>query len=84
MAESLQRVYGVAFPDTKLLKEWKARQEMAARADHHRIGKVLIAFTFLFFFPFLLLCRTRNFFFSIPGALGPPFFYHTALTSLIN
>ncbi|KAJ3634526.1 hypothetical protein Zmor_011900, partial [Zophobas morio] len=39
MAESLQRVYGVAFPDTKLLKEWKARQEMAARADHHRIGK---------------------------------------------
>ena len=33
-AESLQRVYGISFPDTKQLKEWKHFQEEAAKRDH--------------------------------------------------
>ncbi|CAL8083338.1 unnamed protein product [Calicophoron daubneyi] len=37
-AESLQRVYGVAFPDPKRLKEWKHLQEEAAKRDHRKIG----------------------------------------------
>lgn len=36
--ESLQRVYGVAFPDTKQMKEYQFRMEEAAKRDHRRIG----------------------------------------------
>lgn len=36
---SLQRVYGISFPDKKQLKEWKELQEEAARRDHRVIGK---------------------------------------------
>lgn len=36
--DSLQRVYGISFPDAKLLKKWKALQEEAAKRDHRRIG----------------------------------------------
>lgn len=38
-AESLQRVYGISFPDGKLLKEWHKIQEEAAKRDHRKIGK---------------------------------------------
>lgn len=38
-AESLQRVYGISFPDPKQLKEWKTLQEEAAKRDHRRLGK---------------------------------------------
>ncbi|XP_043195729.1 threonine--tRNA ligase 1, cytoplasmic-like isoform X4 [Amphibalanus amphitrite] len=38
-AESLQRVYGVSFPDTKQLKEWQHFQEEAAKRDHRKIGR---------------------------------------------
>lgn len=38
-AESLQRIYGISFPDNKLMKEWKAFQEAAAKNDHRKIGK---------------------------------------------
>merc|ERR1719220_1563961 len=38
-AESLQRVYGISFPDTKQLKEWKLFQEEAAKRDHRKLGK---------------------------------------------
>lgn len=38
-AESLQRVYGISFPDTKQLKEWEKFQEEAAKRDHRKIGK---------------------------------------------
>jgi len=38
-AESLQRVYGVSFPDTKQLKEWKVFQEEAAKRDHRKLGR---------------------------------------------
>lgn len=39
-AETLQRVYGISFPDTKQLKEWKFQQEEAAKRDHRKIGRV--------------------------------------------
>lgn len=39
-AESLQRVYGISFPDSKLLKEWEKMQEEAARRDHRKLGRV--------------------------------------------
>ena len=39
-AESLQRVYGISFPDPKQMKEWKAFQEEAAKRDHRKIGRV--------------------------------------------
>ncbi|XP_071533468.1 threonine--tRNA ligase 1, cytoplasmic isoform X1 [Panulirus ornatus] len=37
-AESLQRVYGISFPEPKQLKEWKHFQEEAAKRDHRKIG----------------------------------------------
>ena len=37
--ESLQRIYGVSFPDKKLMDEHKKRLEEAARRDHRRLGK---------------------------------------------
>ncbi|PAV75103.1 hypothetical protein WR25_05460 [Diploscapter pachys] len=37
-AESLQRVYGISFPDPKQLKEWQKFQEEAAKRDHRKIG----------------------------------------------
>ncbi|XP_063702115.1 threonine--tRNA ligase 1, cytoplasmic isoform X2 [Culicoides brevitarsis] len=38
-AESLQRVYGISFPDAKQLKEWEKIQEEAAKRDHRKLGK---------------------------------------------
>lgn len=38
-AESLQRVYGISFPDPKQLKEYQKFQEEAAARDHRKIGK---------------------------------------------
>lgn len=38
-AESLQRIYGISFPDNKQLKEWKHLQEEAAKRDHRKLGK---------------------------------------------
>ncbi|XP_059082256.1 threonine--tRNA ligase 1, cytoplasmic-like isoform X1 [Tigriopus californicus] len=38
-AESLQRVYGISFPDPKQMKEWKAFQEEAAKRDHRKLGR---------------------------------------------
>ena len=40
-AESLQRIYGISFPDNKLMKEWKVFQEEAAKRDHRKIGNIL-------------------------------------------
>ena len=57
-AESLQRIYGISFPDAKLLKEWKHFQEEAAKRDHRKIGREQELFMFhelspgsCFFFP---------------------------------
>lgn len=38
-AESLQRIYGISFPDSKQLKEWQKLQEEAAKRDHRKIGR---------------------------------------------
>jgi threonyl-tRNA synthetase len=38
-AESLQRIYGISFPDSKQLKEWQHFQEEAAKRDHRKIGR---------------------------------------------
>lgn len=37
--ETLQRVYGISFPDPKLLKEWEKFQEEAKNRDHRKIGR---------------------------------------------
>ncbi|GAA5828434.1 hypothetical protein JCM11251_006248 [Rhodosporidiobolus azoricus] len=37
--ESLQRIYGISFPDTNQMKEYKKFLEEAAKRDHRRIGK---------------------------------------------
>lgn len=36
--DKLQRVYGISFPDSKQLKEWKIFQEEAAKRDHRKVG----------------------------------------------
>lgn len=36
--DPLQRVYGVAFPDKALLKQWKEFQEQAKQRDHRNLG----------------------------------------------
>ena len=38
--DSLQRVYGISFPDKAQLKEYKVFLEEAAKRDHRKIGKV--------------------------------------------
>ena len=38
-AERLQRIYGISFPNEKMLKEWKHVQEEAAKRDHRKIGR---------------------------------------------
>lgn len=43
-AESLQRIYGISFPDPKQLKEWKHFQEEAAKRDHRKIGRVPVGY----------------------------------------
>jgi len=36
---SLQRVYGISFPNKEKLKEWKAFMKMAEERDHRKIGQ---------------------------------------------
>lgn len=35
----LQRVYGISFPDKKLMKEYNTLRELAAKRDHRKIGE---------------------------------------------
>uniref|UniRef100_A0A8C3SGU5 threonine--tRNA ligase n=1 Tax=Chelydra serpentina TaxID=8475 RepID=A0A8C3SGU5_CHESE len=37
--ETLQRIYGISFPDNKMMKEWEKFQEEAKHRDHRKIGK---------------------------------------------
>lgn len=37
--ETLQRIYGVSFPDANMLKQWERFQEEAKNRDHRKIGK---------------------------------------------
>ncbi|NQU98164.1 threonine--tRNA ligase [Candidatus Woesearchaeota archaeon] len=43
---SLQRIYGVSFPDKKQLNEYLELQKEAEKRDHRKIGKELEWFTF--------------------------------------
>jgi threonyl-tRNA synthetase len=36
--DSLQRVYGISFPDKNQMKEWKHFQEEASKRDHRKLG----------------------------------------------
>lgn len=44
--QMLQRIYGVAFPDKKLLKKHLAQLEEAKKRDHRKIGKEMDLFSF--------------------------------------
>jgi len=44
--EQLQRVYGIAFPDKKLLKEYLHMLEEAEKRDHRKLGQQLDLFSF--------------------------------------
>ncbi|HIN86986.1 MAG TPA: threonine--tRNA ligase [Myxococcales bacterium] len=44
--DSLQRIYGISFPDKKLLKEHLARIEEAKKRDHRKIGREMDLFSF--------------------------------------
>ncbi|MFP4112551.1 MAG: threonine--tRNA ligase [Candidatus Woesearchaeota archaeon] len=44
--KQLQRVYGISFPDKKLLKEYLKVMEEAEKRDHKKIGKELDLFSF--------------------------------------
>ncbi|KAK0173722.1 hypothetical protein PV328_006875 [Microctonus aethiopoides] len=50
-AESLQRVYGISFPQTKQLVEWETLQAEAAKRDHRKIGRDQELFFFHEFSP---------------------------------
>ncbi|RKO98099.1 hypothetical protein CXG81DRAFT_30223 [Caulochytrium protostelioides] len=56
--DSLQRIYGISFPEAKMMKEWQQFMEDAAKRDHRRIGTEQDLFFFhelspgsCFFFP---------------------------------
>ncbi|NTW83282.1 MAG: threonine--tRNA ligase [Chlorobiaceae bacterium] len=42
--EKMQRIYGIAFPSEKILKEYAARIEEAKRRDHRKLGAELELF----------------------------------------
>ncbi len=44
--KQLQRIYGITFPDKKLLKEYLIKIEEAEKRDHRKIGKELNLFSF--------------------------------------
>jgi len=44
--KQLTRIYGVSFPDKKLLKEYLFRIEEAEKRDHRKLGKELNLFSF--------------------------------------
>lgn len=57
-AESLQRIYGISFPDKKEMKDWQKFQEEAKQRDHRKLGREQELFFFhelspgsCFFFP---------------------------------
>lgn len=46
MNPMLQRIYGIAFPDKKLLEEYLERLEQAKTRDHRKLGRELNLFSF--------------------------------------
>lgn len=47
--ETLQRIYGISFPDNKMMKEWEKVQEEAKNRDHRKIGKVHYSTVYFFY-----------------------------------
>ena len=45
-ADSLQRLYGVAFPDKKAMKKWEADMELRKKNDHRKVGTAQELFFF--------------------------------------
>ncbi len=45
--DSLDRLYGIAFPKASMLEEYQKRMEEAAKRDHRRLGKELELFALL-------------------------------------
>nr|XP_019582177.1 PREDICTED: probable threonine--tRNA ligase 2, cytoplasmic isoform X3 [Rhinolophus sinicus] len=37
--ETLQRIYGISFPDNKMMRNWEKLQQEAKKRDHRKIGK---------------------------------------------
>lgn len=44
--DTLQRIYGIAFPDSKQMTEYKKMLEEAAKRDHRKIGREQELFAF--------------------------------------
>jgi len=44
--DSLQRIYGITFPDKKKMKEYQHFKEEAAKRDHRKIGPAQGLFDF--------------------------------------
>ncbi|MDD5163830.1 MAG: threonine--tRNA ligase [Candidatus ainarchaeum sp.] len=42
----LQRIYGISFPEKKMLEEWLAKKEEAEKRSHIKLGKELDLFSF--------------------------------------
>lgn len=42
---SLQRVYGISFPDKKQLEEYKEHMRLAEERDHRKLGQVTLTLT---------------------------------------
>lgn len=43
--DSLQRVYGISFPDKKQMSDYKMFLAEAAKRDHRKIGRVMQLYT---------------------------------------
>lgn len=77
----LQRVYGVSFPDKKMLKEWQTQQEELAKRDHRTIGKV---FSLLISYNNIIICRIKNYFSLVLYLLDLVSFFLMELESITN
>ena len=68
--DSLQRIYGISFPDTKQMKEYEKFVEEAAKRDHRKIGVVIFT-----------LFRIKNSSFSTNCLQDPAFSSRAAQSS---
>jgi threonyl-tRNA synthetase len=60
--KQLQRIYGITFPDKKMLKDYLDRLEEAEKRDHRKIGKELDLFSFHLEAPGMPFFHDKGFF----------------------
>ncbi len=72
--DSLQRVYGISFPDKAQLKEYKAFLEEAAKRDHRKIGKVRSRRSYSWWKEELIVLQEQELFFFNDLSPGSCFF----------